>query len=206
MLDYLSDRAIVALEWTPDCNVLYSVSGIPQTSVSFTGNTTVQLTVFYNTMYNISVVATRCGQNTTVVELKLGNDHMFVLCMPMHLIIILLLLMINVLIVVKCRSPTDTMGDSVIAVTDRLPFVEGSNVSLSCPAGLVFTGASRSTCMENGEWEPDLRAVACKGIIHYSIFCNHVLHYSKYNIIITIPSQLRNPPGKWCECVVQLDT
>ena len=81
VLHYLSDRAIVALEWTPEQNVLYNISGIPQTSVSFTGNASVQLTVFYNILYNVSVVATRCGQNTTVVELKLGNDHIFLLCM-----------------------------------------------------------------------------------------------------------------------------
>ena len=34
-------------------------------------------------------------------------------------------------------------------------------MTLSCLPGLVQIGPNLSVCMENGEWEPDLRAVQC---------------------------------------------
>lgn len=78
VLQYSSDDATVMLTWTPEhaYGVFYNVSIIPLASILYyTGDTSVQLTVAYNTLYNVSVVATRCGQNSTVVELKLGNNH-----------------------------------------------------------------------------------------------------------------------------------
>ena len=47
------------------------------------------------------------------------------------------------------------------------PAVEGTNITLSCPSGLVLTGPSDmyiATCMENGKWEPDLGEMDCKGM------------------------------------------
>ena len=43
------------------------------------------------------------------------------------------------------------------------PAIEGTNVSFSCPPGLVLTGPSVSMCMGNGEWEPDPSQVECNG-------------------------------------------
>ena len=43
------------------------------------------------------------------------------------------------------------------------PALVGSNATFSCPLGLEQTGPKSSTCMENGEWEPDPREVECKG-------------------------------------------
>ena len=34
-------------------------------------------------------------------------------------------------------------------------------MSISCTSGQMLSGPSTSTCMGNGEWEPDLREVAC---------------------------------------------
>ena len=42
--------------------------------------------------------------------------------------------------------------------------IEGSNVTFSCPPELVLIGPNSSTCMGNGEWEPDPRGVKCLGI------------------------------------------
>ena len=39
----------------------------------------------------------------------------------------------------------------------------GTTVAVTCPSGLILTGPNTSTCMESGEWEPDLREVECKG-------------------------------------------
>ena len=41
--------------------------------------------------------------------------------------------------------------------------VEGVSVTFSCSPGLMLSGPNASTCMRNGEWEPDPRDVECKG-------------------------------------------
>ena len=61
---------------------------------------------------------------------------------------------------------------------DRDTFLEGTNITFTCSPGLVLTGPNTSTCMGNGEWEPNPREVECKGvnrkiiIDHYSHDCN----------------------------------
>ena len=44
------------------------------------------------------------------------------------------------------------------------PAIEGTTIKLSCLDGLILSGPTVSICMGNGEWEPDLRLVECKGI------------------------------------------
>ena len=59
------DGVIVTLEWTEE-NSLYSYNIIvsPQLDVMFIGRVTVQLTVAYNNLYNVSVAAIPpCQQN-----------------------------------------------------------------------------------------------------------------------------------------------
>ena len=43
--------------------------------------------------------------------------------------------------------------------------LEGVNITFSCPPGHVLTGPKSTTCMENGEWEPDPKHVNCNGVI-----------------------------------------
>ena len=40
--------------------------------------------------------------------------------------------------------------------------VEGVSVTFACSPGLILSGPNTSTCMGNGEWEPDPRNVECK--------------------------------------------
>ena len=44
------------------------------------------------------------------------------------------------------------------------PMLEGSIITVSCPSGYSLTGSNASTCMGNGEWEPDPRKAECTGI------------------------------------------
>ena len=39
---------------------------------------------------------------------------------------------------------------------------EGASVIFACSRGLMLSGPNSSTCMGNGEWEPNPRDVECK--------------------------------------------
>ena len=61
------------------------------------------------------------------------------------------------------RCPQVTTNNPVRVLTGyRDPALEGTTVIFSCPTGLILTGSSSSTCMEDGEWEPDLIEIKCK--------------------------------------------
>ena len=42
--------------------------------------------------------------------------------------------------------------------------MEGAAIIFECPPQFVLVGPNATTCMGNGEWEPDPRKVECKGI------------------------------------------
>lgn len=73
-------------------------------------------------------------------------------------------------IAARCESLAQTtIDDSVKVVGNIDQAVEGTTVNFSCPSRLVLTGPSTTTCMENGQWEPDPRdSVMCKGISIYT--------------------------------------
>ena len=48
------------------------------------------------------------------------------------------------------------------------PALEGKNITLTCGYGLTLIGPNSSTCMGNGEWEPEPREVNCIGGIMIS--------------------------------------
>lgn len=65
------------MDWTQESNVTYNVSIFPQKSkaVERLGSSSVQLTLLYNTHYNVSIVAmlTRCEKTTTFIPLHYGE-------------------------------------------------------------------------------------------------------------------------------------
>ena len=68
--------------------------------------------------------------------------------------------------IAKCSYPELQINGSIrmkIEGSAGIPALEGTNITFSCPLDLVLTGPNSSTCMENGEWEPDPREVECKG-------------------------------------------
>ena len=74
-----SDSATVILQWsspTVASGVSYNVSVTPLLeSVLIAGNTSVQLTVHYNTQYNVSIVTMNCAgeSSASVTSLLYGN-------------------------------------------------------------------------------------------------------------------------------------
>ena len=65
----------------------------------------------------------------------------------------------------KCGDPLErlSVNNFIISTGYTNPALEGSSVNFSCPSELVLIGPRSSTCMRNGEWEPDPREVECKG-------------------------------------------
>ena len=64
----------------------------------------------------------------------------------------------------KCGYPLD--ADNFLRITGyHNPPLEGATVTFSCPPGKILTGPNRTTCMGNGEWEPDPRieGIKCAG-------------------------------------------
>ena len=89
-VDYGTNNATVFLEWIPKSHTYYNVSAEPQLEVNVTSLlSNAQLTVQYNTHYNVSIMATLCGQYTsaTTIEIHYGessisfNDYLYNICL-----------------------------------------------------------------------------------------------------------------------------
>ena len=70
----------------------------------------------------------------------------------------------------NCQDPLDTHNiksnnnyGSLIALGYAPPSLKGSIVNFTCPLGDTLTGPNMSTCMKDGNWEPDPREVSCIG-------------------------------------------
>ena len=64
----------------------------------------------------------------------------------------------------KCRYPL--VADTSLRITGyHNPALEAATLMFSCPSGKILTVPNMSTCMENGEWEPDpqVEGIQCAG-------------------------------------------
>ena len=61
----------------------------------------------------------------------------------------------------QCQNPEGLVHESIIITGDTKAATRGRNVTLSCTMGQVLSGPRLSTCMGNGEWEPDPREAFC---------------------------------------------
>ena len=75
--EYKADNITVTVEWTQQVAAMYTVSVIPLAPINFTGSTSRQLTISYNTVYNFSVEATApCRTNATAfIGLNYGEVY-----------------------------------------------------------------------------------------------------------------------------------
>ena len=61
----------------------------------------------------------------------------------------------------KCSNQMELTNALVVGYVD--PALEGQNIIFTCPPHQTLNGSNSSTCMGNGEWEPDPREVECTG-------------------------------------------
>ena len=76
--NYSIDNITVLVQWTNEEGVFYNITAIPSLLLPVTklSNNTALFTVSYNTMYNVSIDASRCGQtmsSTNVIQLHYGR-------------------------------------------------------------------------------------------------------------------------------------
>ena len=65
----------------------------------------------------------------------------------------------------KCSNPMALVNNNNIRIVGYNDFaLESDHITFTCPSGLIFNGSTTSTCMGNGEWEPDPREVHCISI------------------------------------------
>jgi hypothetical protein len=62
------------------------------------------------------------------------------------------------------RISVDNAHDSMIIEGYMDPALKGAVLSFDCPPQYFLIGSNTTSCMGNGEWEPDPREVECKGI------------------------------------------
>ena len=74
--------------------------------------------------------------------------------------------------------------------------LEGDSVNFTCFSGFVLTGPNSSTCMGNGEWEPDPREVACHKRLLGIIINNNI-------ILCDILTLLKMYYWAWCDSVIK---
>ena len=72
---YEADNILVTLEWAPVDGVSYNVTIVPPVTIAFNASTIIQLTLHYNTQYNVSILAALCGQSLIINhDLKFGES------------------------------------------------------------------------------------------------------------------------------------
>ena len=64
------------------------------------------------------------------------------------------------------------------------PSLEEENITFTCPTGAIPTGPNTSTCVENGEWESDLREVKCSILVTSSTIIPSRTLYATNPLII----------------------
>ena len=82
-LEFRTNSIVVLIEWIQSrhhrYDTTYSVNAIPwdlvHNIITLTSSTSAQLQLSYNTNYNVSIIATLCGQRnaTTIVSLYFGE-------------------------------------------------------------------------------------------------------------------------------------
>ena len=183
--DFRPDNITMILMWSQEIHdnfqipVSYRVSVLPMMKATLTmvTSTWVNITLLYNILYNVSVVADFCGQrNTTMLVGIYYSKYLIILkwnivqdpnakVISAHLN---LLYYTSIFLTVNCGAPFDELASSMMVMGYNGVALEGDSVSFTCSSGDVLTGPNSSICTGNGKWEPDPRISACHKNHHHN--------------------------------------
>ena len=161
-----NETVVVVLEWTVENGAFNRLNVVPQAkTVESLGPSSRQLMLSYNTSYNISAVASLCGQYSShSIELHYGE--LLKLCVG-QILSVKCTMPCAQHNPVKCISPLRLLTDAnkqLVIVDYTHPAIEGTIAVFSCSSsGYQLTGPRSAICMGNGEWVPDPRQVQCEG-------------------------------------------
>ena len=155
--NFRNETIAVFVKWAVEVNYdTINPSVSPQVTINESNGTSALLILSYNTLYDVSVAATLCGQSLSspVTELFYGES----LHHSKYLSLLLRLSNVG-----KCNPPlTEENERYVIANYSNYPAIVGTSVTFACKdPGLLFNGSNSSMCMGNGEWEPDPMKLKC---------------------------------------------
>ena len=179
----------VTLDWTLESDsslYSYNISIIPdQLNLTYIKSTGVILIVPYNTLYNVTVVAEhRCGQNNILLTTSIDLYYNFSKLIFVKFVIFESDMLSTVVIYTgttfsaKCSYPNTNNASWTITVMGYSePALVGTNISLTCPSGMVLNGPNTAMCTEGGQWEPNIRNVFCQGTIYCMI---HFVSQTQY--------------------------
>ena len=74
---YKTENVTVLLDWSQNERVLNNIQvmSIPQVNIWFIDSNAALLTLSYNTLYDVNIVASHCGQTATnVIQLNYGRN------------------------------------------------------------------------------------------------------------------------------------
>ena len=126
----------------------------PLNNLMFIGNMKAQLTLSYNTMYNVSITQySTCQQLVRTKSLLLNYSKLYVIIVHKNEMIVLL--------ADNCNDPMELTTALAVDYVD--PALEGQIITFTCPHGQILNGSNTSTCMGNGIWEPDPGEITCTG-------------------------------------------
>ena len=63
----------------------------------------------------------------------------------------------------RCGYPNLQADSPIVVMGYSDPAREGTSITFSCSPGMILTGPNTTTCMDNGQWEPDPSQAKCKG-------------------------------------------
>lgn len=153
----------VTLEWT-EGNPLYSsyygyhINVIPPAQTIISEITSVRMSMSYNISYSLTILSAYCRENLQVfTQLFYYSEYRLKSGSKIY---------IALLQIAYCRDPLYQIEDPTEIFGYMNPAIPGSSVTFDCSLpGHSLIGSNMSTCMRNGEWEPDPREeIKCKGV------------------------------------------
>ena len=74
---FQSENVTVTLKWVQGVNDFYNVQVVPPVYMYYNDSTTVELTLLYNILYSVTIIAYLCEYNTTdVTEFLYGKCYL----------------------------------------------------------------------------------------------------------------------------------